>query len=79
VKARFPSLVFRTTTQAAEILRQFLASDWQTDISAERVVVEGPVGGFFRLLTNGECPGRRRLAPGPSIGSGLDVIIQKPL
>ncbi|CAA0116798.1 Uncharacterised protein [Halioglobus japonicus] len=53
VRSRFPWLVFRSTSEAVEILRPFLLNDWQVDYSDERVVVNGPVGGFFRLRTNG--------------------------
>tara|TARA_R110002124_G_scaffold61303_2_gene168023 strand:- start:1012 stop:2781 length:1770 start_codon:yes stop_codon:yes gene_type:complete len=53
VKARFPWLVFRSTSDAAEIVRQFLSSEWQADIRKDTVVVDAPIGGFFRFRTNG--------------------------
>lgn len=56
VNTRFPWLVFRATTQGAEVVRQFLQSDWDIALHADRVVVRGPVGGYFRLRTNGPAP-----------------------
>ena len=53
VNARFPWLVFRSTSEAVEVVKQFLASDWRASLGAETVTVDGPVGGFFRLRTNG--------------------------
>ncbi|MEZ5571232.1 MAG: DUF2194 domain-containing protein [Halioglobus sp.] len=53
VRSRFPWLIFRSTSDAVEIMKPFLVSDWKVDVGADRVVVTGPAGGFFRLRTNG--------------------------
>lgn len=53
VKSRFPWLVFRSTSDAAEVLKQFLDSEWKVDFDVDRVAVHGPVGSFFRFRTNG--------------------------
>ncbi len=53
VKSQFPWLVFRSTSDAADILKQFFESEWKVNITVDQVVVNGPVGSFFRLRTNG--------------------------
>lgn len=67
VKSRFPWLVFRSTSDAADILKRFFESDWKVNITVDQVVVNGPAGSFFRLRTNGFPRGHIASCEGASI------------
>ncbi len=53
IKLRYPWLIYRTTTQAADLLGTFLDGAWSVEYGADSVAVTCPVGSFFRLRTNG--------------------------